>query len=349
MRIGDRIAVMSPGGHVEQFAAPAELLGRPANLSWPTSSGPTAGSRRLAVTGIDVADLERPPVVKVDDCLADARAAMDGRTPAGPSSSTRGRTERLDLRRACTGAGTVYSAGRRMEAWVPVDASLKAFSTMLQTRPGGRGPRRRPVPRRPHARVAARRAAPLRGGGCPRGRGRGPRLKPGHRRDSARARRPPAEDMGNDRHASWQRCRPEDASVMTGASGTTDHPGRGRRTRGASAAATSPRGAGDPDDRGHRVSPRLRKPPDRGTDVRQYAGPHAPNPPRPRRSPGRAPPGGRPASVRPGAPGRSATRLPTSLVRLRARGAQRGAPSPFGPPGTRRRRAPRGARAATSP
>ena len=78
VRIGDRIAVMSQGGHVEQFATPAELLGRPGQRrSWPTSSGADRGLKRLAVTGIDIADLEHPPVVHVDDGLADARAAME--------------------------------------------------------------------------------------------------------------------------------------------------------------------------------------------------------------------------------------------------------------------------------
>ena len=44
VRIGDRIAVMSAGGKVEQFATPAELLGKPASPSSPTSWAPTAGS-----------------------------------------------------------------------------------------------------------------------------------------------------------------------------------------------------------------------------------------------------------------------------------------------------------------
>ena len=36
-----------------------------------------------------------------------------------------------------TGSGTVREAGRRMDAWVPIDASLKtAFATMLQLEAG---------------------------------------------------------------------------------------------------------------------------------------------------------------------------------------------------------------------
>ena len=73
VRLGDRIAVMSAGGTVEQFAPPAELLGRPATHFVADFVGTDRALKRLAVTGIDVADLERPPVVHVDDPLADAR------------------------------------------------------------------------------------------------------------------------------------------------------------------------------------------------------------------------------------------------------------------------------------
>ncbi len=78
------------------------------------------------MTGIDPADLERPPVVHAGD---GARRGADGAgrgAPAGPSSSTTSDNLHgwLSAERAA-GAGTVGSAGRRMEAWVPVDASLK--------------------------------------------------------------------------------------------------------------------------------------------------------------------------------------------------------------------------------
>jgi osmoprotectant transport system ATP-binding protein len=138
VRIGDRIAVMSQGGHVEQYATPAELLGRPANAFVADFVGADRGLKRLAVTGIDPADLEHPPVVHVADGLADARAVL----------------ERADARWAVVldeagnlhgwlsaeragGAGTVGAAARRMEAWVPADATLKtAFATMLQMEAG---------------------------------------------------------------------------------------------------------------------------------------------------------------------------------------------------------------------
>jgi osmoprotectant transport system ATP-binding protein len=138
VRIGDRIAVMSQGGHVEQFATPAELLGRPANAFVADFVGADRGLKRLAVTGIDVQDLERPPVVHVADGLADARAALErtGARWAVVLDDDENLHGWLSSERA-TGSGTVGSSARRMEAWVPVDASLKtAMAVMLQEEAG---------------------------------------------------------------------------------------------------------------------------------------------------------------------------------------------------------------------
>jgi osmoprotectant transport system ATP-binding protein len=138
VRLGDRIAVMSQGGKVEQFAPPAELLGAPATPFVADFVGADRGLKRLAVTGIELADLEQPPVVHVDDALADARAAMEraGARWAVVLDDRQHLHGWLSAERA-TGSGTVYGAGKRMEAWVPVGASLKtAFATMLQLEAG---------------------------------------------------------------------------------------------------------------------------------------------------------------------------------------------------------------------
>ena len=138
VRLGDRIAVMSQGGHVEQYATPAELLGRPANAFVADFVGSDRGLKRLAVTGIDAADLEQPPVVHVTDGLADARAAMDRHAArwAVVLDDAGNLHGWLSAERAA-GSGTVGSVARRMEAWVPADASLKtAFATMLQHEAG---------------------------------------------------------------------------------------------------------------------------------------------------------------------------------------------------------------------
>jgi osmoprotectant transport system ATP-binding protein len=138
VRLGDRIAVMSQGGHVEQFATPAELLGKPASPFVADFVGSDRGLKRLAVTGIEPADLEHPPVVHVADGLADARTVLDreGARWAVVLDDQQKLHGWLSADRA-GGAGTVGEAGRRMEAWVPADATLKtAFATMLQLEAG---------------------------------------------------------------------------------------------------------------------------------------------------------------------------------------------------------------------
>ncbi|SEK45156.1 osmoprotectant transport system ATP-binding protein [Blastococcus sp. DSM 46786] len=138
VRIGDRIAVMSEGGRVEQFATPADLLGRPANGFVADFVGADRGLKRLAVTGIDAEDLEHPPVLHAEDGLADARAALQrsGARWAVVLDDADHLHGWLSLDRAA-GTGTVGAAARRMEAWVPRDASLKAaFATMLQHEAG---------------------------------------------------------------------------------------------------------------------------------------------------------------------------------------------------------------------
>jgi osmoprotectant transport system ATP-binding protein len=138
VRLGDRIAVMSQGGKVEQFAPPAELLGAPATPFVADFVGADRGLKRLAVTGIDLADLEQPPVVHVDDRLADARQALQqaGARWAVVLDDRQALHGWISAERA-VGEGTVRDRCKRMEAWVPIESSLKtAFATMLQLEAG---------------------------------------------------------------------------------------------------------------------------------------------------------------------------------------------------------------------
>jgi len=138
VRLGDRIAVMSAGGTIEQFAPPADLLGAPATPFVADFVGADRGLKRLAVTRIDPSDLEHPPVVHVDDGLADARSALQhaGARWAVVLDDRQQLHGWISAERA-VGAGTVRAACKRMEAWVPADATLKtAFATMLQLEAG---------------------------------------------------------------------------------------------------------------------------------------------------------------------------------------------------------------------
>ncbi|CAM5517032.1 betaine/proline/choline family ABC transporter ATP-binding protein [Streptomyces xanthochromogenes] len=127
VRLGDRIAVYGQGA-IEQFDAPAAVLGAPATDYVADFVGADRGLKRLSVTPIEESDLDQPPVVHLDDPLpADiARWAvvLDGDDNLHGWIS--GEQARL-------GKGTVREHARRMEAWLPVGASLKqAFATMLQ-------------------------------------------------------------------------------------------------------------------------------------------------------------------------------------------------------------------------
>ena len=134
VRLGDRIAILRDGGVLEQYDTPAHLLGSPATPFVAEFVGADRGLKRLSVTGIDLADLERPPLVGPDDSLAEARQVLAG---AGSrwavvidgQGRLRGWVGGDDL----AGEGTVSDHLHRMEAYVSINASLKdAFSEMLQ-------------------------------------------------------------------------------------------------------------------------------------------------------------------------------------------------------------------------
>jgi osmoprotectant transport system ATP-binding protein len=134
VRLGDRIAVLRQGGVLEQYADPATLLGSPASPFVADFVGADRGLKRLAVTAIDPGELDKPPVVAVDDRLADAGRALAAANArwAVVLDAAGALHGWLGVEQA-VGEGMVADRAHRMEAWVPADASLKtAFSTMLQ-------------------------------------------------------------------------------------------------------------------------------------------------------------------------------------------------------------------------
>ncbi len=86
VRLGDRIAVLSEGGHLQQYSPPAELLGNPANDFVREFVGADRGIKRLTVTPIRrealaplssvESDLDGAPSVPLAATMRDALAAL---------------------------------------------------------------------------------------------------------------------------------------------------------------------------------------------------------------------------------------------------------------------------------
>ncbi|MFC4019771.1 ABC transporter ATP-binding protein [Micromonospora sp. GCM10011542] len=108
VRLGDRIALLSQGGHLEQYNTPAALLGAPATPFVREFVGADRGIRRLVVTPLDREALEpvpgdgQPdlPAVPLDGSAYDALAVLltsgrdrvvvtDGGRPVGALSRQR--------------------------------------------------------------------------------------------------------------------------------------------------------------------------------------------------------------------------------------------------------------------
>lgn len=135
VRLADRIAVLSQGGVLEQYDAPATVLGAPASDFVASFVGADRGLKRLSVTPITDVDLVSPPVVRTSDSLASAGLLLDAQAAAwavclDENGNLRGWIGHRDTTR---GEGTVGEHCHRMEAWVAAGSSLKlAFQEMLQ-------------------------------------------------------------------------------------------------------------------------------------------------------------------------------------------------------------------------
>ena len=134
VRLGDRVAVFRQGGVLEQYDTPAAVLGAPATPFVADFVGADRALRRLAVTGIDTAELDKPPVVALDDALADARTALAGSGAAyaivlDVGEQLRGYVSADRL----AGDGVVADRVQRLPASVGADATLKvAMGELLQ-------------------------------------------------------------------------------------------------------------------------------------------------------------------------------------------------------------------------
>ncbi len=77
IKIGDRVAILSGGGTLEQYGPPAEILRDPANDFVAGFLGTDRGIKRLSLIPVAAISLEPGPVVPATAGAADARAVMD--------------------------------------------------------------------------------------------------------------------------------------------------------------------------------------------------------------------------------------------------------------------------------
>jgi osmoprotectant transport system ATP-binding protein len=110
-KLGDRIAVLSKGGVLEQYDTPEEILGHPATDFVADFVGSDRGVRRLAVVYIGVDDLDYPPVVGPDSTMAEARASAG----ADRGSDGAGNDSRWAV---------VVGPDGVLRGWVPLDPGL---------------------------------------------------------------------------------------------------------------------------------------------------------------------------------------------------------------------------------
>ena len=132
-KLGDRIAVLSIGGVLEQYDTPAEVLGRPATPFVSDFVGSDRGVRRLAVMRVETEDLFQPPRVTPESTMDDARAATAG--SGSHWAMVVGEGDRLlgwiDLDTAA--AGPVKDHLVPFEIQVPLGTTLRAvLGEMLQ-------------------------------------------------------------------------------------------------------------------------------------------------------------------------------------------------------------------------
>ncbi len=78
IKMGDRIAVMRKGGHLAQFATPAELLMAPADEFVEDFVGADRALKRLALMRVSDIDLWEAPLAHVGQATAEVRAKLQG-------------------------------------------------------------------------------------------------------------------------------------------------------------------------------------------------------------------------------------------------------------------------------
>jgi len=133
VKLADRIAILRVGGVLEQYDKPSAILAHPASDFVAELLGHDRGLKRLSVTRIDPAMLEKRPVVPLQAPLAEARRAMDADDADWAVVLDGANGLHGELRRArAEGEGTVADRARRLVSRVTMHEPLSgALEEML--------------------------------------------------------------------------------------------------------------------------------------------------------------------------------------------------------------------------
>ena len=134
VRLADRIAVLSEGGHLEQVADPATVLGAPANDVVADFVGSDRGLRRLAVTPVVLDDLAQPVALRLRDTAEAVRHLVaEAPEPFAVVLDDEGRLRGWVSAHALSGTGTVADRVRRFDARAELGDSLRtALAELVQ-------------------------------------------------------------------------------------------------------------------------------------------------------------------------------------------------------------------------
>ncbi|MBV9293842.1 MAG: betaine/proline/choline family ABC transporter ATP-binding protein [Frankiales bacterium] len=127
VRVGDRIAVMREGGHLEQYAAPAELFADPATPFVADFVGSERSLRRLSVTHIRREQLVDWPTAASTSPLSDCAARLDQLEAGWLVVFDDGVVAGVLMRDEASGDGI---AGDRLRRVAPVDVTTSLESVM---------------------------------------------------------------------------------------------------------------------------------------------------------------------------------------------------------------------------
>jgi osmoprotectant transport system ATP-binding protein len=132
-KLGDRIAVLSKGGVVEQYDTPAEILGHPGTPFVADFVGADRGVRRLSVVTVRAGDLATPPVVSPAADMEEVRQlASDSDAKTAVVVDGDGRLVGW-VSAASDSTGTAGDLATKFAAQVPVGTTLRtALGEMLQ-------------------------------------------------------------------------------------------------------------------------------------------------------------------------------------------------------------------------